>query len=46
MCGNIEGRRSFFTKEEKIEILQDYKEKLEQETKGVDEAIKELKKNN
>ncbi len=43
-CGSeMEGRR-FLTTEEKVEKLQDYKQWLESETKGVDEAIKKLKK--
>jgi len=38
--------RSYLTKEEKIEMLKEYKEALENEAKGVEERIKELKKNN
>jgi hypothetical protein len=38
--------RSFLTKEERIELLKQYKESLEKETKGVSERIKELEKNN
>ena len=38
--------RGFFTKEERIEMLKEYKESLENETKGVSERIKELEKNN
>ncbi len=38
--------RGFLTKEEKIEMLKEYKETLEKETKGVAERIKELEKNN
>lgn len=38
--------RSFLTKEEKIEILTDYKKELENEAKGVAERIKQLEKNN
>jgi hypothetical protein len=38
--------RNFLTKEEKIEMLKEYKEHLENETKGVSERIKELEKNN
>ncbi|MDO8508601.1 MAG: hypothetical protein Q7S27_02860 [Nanoarchaeota archaeon] len=34
--------RGFFTKIEKIEMLQEYKEALENESKGVSERIKEL----
>ena len=36
--------RSFLTKEEKLEMLQEYKENLEQEVKGVVERIAELQK--
>ena len=46
MCGEYEHGRSFFTKQEKIEMLEGYKEKLEREAKGVEEAITKLKKNN
>ncbi len=38
--------RSFLTKEEKIEMLNEYKEALEKEARGVAERIKELQKNN
>jgi len=38
------GGRHFFTKEEKIEHLEHYKQWLENETKGVKEAIKQLQK--
>lgn len=34
--------RNFLTKEEKIEMLNSYKEDLENEAKGVAERIKEL----
>ncbi len=35
--------RRFLTKEEKIEMLSEYKERLDQESKGVAERIKEIK---
>ncbi len=38
--------RGFLTKEEKIEMLKEYKGNLEKETKGVAERIKELERNN
>jgi hypothetical protein len=41
-CGY--GGRHYFTKEERIEFLKEYKESLEQEAKGVSERIKELEK--
>ena len=43
-CGY--GMRNFLTKEERIDILKQYKESLENEAKGVAEKIKELQKNN
>ena len=43
-CGS--GNRSFLTREEKLEMLKDYKETLEREAKGVMERIKELEKAN
>ena len=35
--------RRFLTKDEKIEMLEEYKERLDQESKGVAERIQELK---
>lgn len=47
MCGNMaHGMRSFLTKEEKLELLKEYKKNLESEAKGVTEMIKDLEKNN
>jgi prefoldin subunit 5 len=45
-CGTGSGMRNFLTKDEKIEILKEYKKNLEDEAKGVAERIKELEKNN
>ncbi|MEK6954324.1 MAG: hypothetical protein AABX01_04915 [Candidatus Micrarchaeota archaeon] len=48
MCGmncGPEGR-SFLTKEEKLEMLEEYHKSLQLESKGVEERIKELKKAN
>ena len=45
-CGSGRGMRGFLTKEEKIELLNEYKDNLEKEAKGVEERINELKKNN
>jgi len=42
-CGCHSGRR-FLTKEERIEMLEDYKNWLEKEKQGVEERIEELKK--
>ncbi|MBX4196402.1 DUF5320 domain-containing protein [Candidatus Pacearchaeota archaeon] len=36
------GVRQFLTKDEKLEMLREYKEALDNETKGVSERIKEL----
>ncbi len=36
--------RHFFTKEERAEVLERYREWLEKESKGVEEAIEGLKK--
>lgn len=35
--------RSFLTKEERIELLKEYKQDLENESRGVAQGIKELK---
>ena len=46
-CGSGFGAgRSFLTKAEKIEMLEEYRESLESEAKGVAERIAELKKHN
>lgn len=42
-CGG-HGMRNFLTKEEKIQMLKEYKTALESEAKGVAERIKELEK--
>ena len=39
-CGDSD--RSFLTREEKIEMLKEYKETLDKEAKGVSERIKDL----
>ncbi|MEK6937080.1 MAG: hypothetical protein AABW58_03345 [Nanoarchaeota archaeon] len=36
--------RSFLTRDEKIEMLKEYKESLEKETQGVSERIKDLER--
>jgi hypothetical protein len=38
------GSRGFLTREEKVEMLREYKDSLEKETKGVAERIKELER--
>jgi len=38
--------RSFMTREEKIDILEEYKEALDKESQGVAEKITELKSKN
>ena len=40
------GARSFLTREEKLEMLSDYQKSLESELKGVQERIKEIRKDN
>jgi hypothetical protein len=37
--------RMFLSKQEKIEVLMDYKEYLDKESKGVEEAINALTRN-
>ena len=44
MGTNCCGPRHFLTKEEKVEMLKEYKSDLEKEAKGVGERIVELKK--
>jgi hypothetical protein len=44
MCGIHPHGRHFLTKEEKIEKLEEYKKWLDNESKGVEETIEELKK--
>lgn len=47
MCGeNMHGMRHFLTKEEKMEILKEYKQNLETEAKAVGEKISEIERNN
>lgn len=36
--------RNFLTKEEKVEMLKEYKQSLENEAKGVAERIREMEK--
>lgn len=44
-CHDDEGfERQFFTKEEKIQMLEEYLADLKAEQKGVEEAIEELRK--
>ncbi|QQG38848.1 MAG: DUF5320 domain-containing protein [Candidatus Woesearchaeota archaeon] len=45
-CGVSCAPRNFFTKEERVEMLKEYKKTLEQEAKGVGERIRDLEKNN
>lgn len=44
-CCGSSGFRSFLTKEEKIEMLKEYKNNLEKEVQGIYERIKDLEKN-
>jgi hypothetical protein len=44
-CEHEEGfERQFYTREEKIEMLEEYLEDLKAEQKGVEEALEELRK--
>ena len=43
-CQSCETERSFLTREEKVEMLKEYKQNLEKESKGVAERIKEIEK--
>ena len=45
-CCSHFSSRGFLTKAEKIEILKEYKESLDNELKGVSERISELKEGN
>ena len=38
------GSRGFLTREEKIDMLKEYKDSLEKEAKGVTERMKELER--
>lgn len=42
--GYTHRHRHFLTKEEKIEMLEKYKEELEKEIRGVEEKLQEMKK--
>ena len=44
-CGASSKGRGFFTREEIVEILKEYKQDLERESRGIDERIKELELN-
>jgi len=44
MCGGMGMGRSFLTKTERLEMMKEYKEALENEAKGVAERIKEVEK--
>jgi hypothetical protein len=39
---SYKGGRSFLTREERVQLLKEYKQDLERETKGVEERIREL----
>ncbi len=43
-CGCGSGMRNFLTRDEKLEMLSEYKKSLEQEVEGVEERIQELKR--
>lgn len=43
-CGCGYGFRQYFSEEEEVEALENYKEQLKKEIAGVDDKIKKLKK--
>ena len=43
-CSGVSESRRFLTKDEKIEMLKEYQQSLESETKGVKERIADLQK--
>lgn len=43
-CGYMPGHRYFLTKEEEIELLEEYKKELEKEMSGVERKIQAIKK--
>ena len=44
-CGSSSKGRSFLTREEIVEMLKEYKQDLESESRGIEERIKELELN-
>ena len=42
-CGHMPGHRRFLSREEKIELLEKYRNDLEKEIEGVKQRIEELK---
>ena len=44
-CGASSKGSSLFTREEIVEILKEYKQDLERESRGIEERIKELESN-
>jgi hypothetical protein len=44
-CGSSSKGSSFLTREEIVEILKEYKQDLERESRGIEERIKELELN-
>jgi hypothetical protein len=44
-CGASSKGSGFFTRGEIVEILKEYKQDLERESRGIDERIKELELN-
>ena len=44
-CCGTGNFRNFLTSEEKIEMMQEYKDELEKEVQGISERIKHLEKN-
>jgi hypothetical protein len=44
-CGSSSKGSSFLTREEIVEMLKEYKQDLESESRGIEERIKELELN-
>lgn len=42
-CGCMPGRRYFLSREEEIELLEEYKKELEREMSGVERKLREIK---
>ena len=42
-CGCMPGHRYFLSREEEIELLEEYKKELEKEMSGVERKLRELK---
>ncbi len=43
-CGCFHKARHFFTEEERIQMLENYREQLEKELRGLDQKLQEMQK--